>query len=400
MAKILITGNGYDLSKGLPTSYSDFINILNHIKKVEKFDFKDIYSLTSNKELLFKNYKEFQFDVIKIERLQSKLKDNFWYNFFAEEFDIETWIDFETKIEYLLKAIITGILNIEENILNVNNISIGTSRTFRSNAIFKSNNYDIIDILIKLNIIIGDIDSFIFTGQYIKKRKGYYTEIDKKEIAKYLINQLDIFKEIFSDYFRIFVFPLYENTIQNTNNDLSFSKINYHLTFNYTPTFEKLQKIADRTYFLHGRINNDKNNIVLGINDIFNEIAKFKEFIPFTKYFQKFYNKTYYEFIYKIIQSKGSKSFQFFLYGHSLDVNDKYYINEIFDFVLNPKFKLKKEIIIIYHDKKSEKQLLENILYIRGKEDIQKLKNSKRLVFLHKDDKLLQRKINEDIKIN
>jgi hypothetical protein len=31
MAKILITGNGFDLEYGLPTSFNDFIKIINFI---------------------------------------------------------------------------------------------------------------------------------------------------------------------------------------------------------------------------------------------------------------------------------------------------------------------------------------------------------------------------------
>ena len=44
MSKILITGNGFDLSYGLPTAYADFINILNHINTNGDLGFESIYS--------------------------------------------------------------------------------------------------------------------------------------------------------------------------------------------------------------------------------------------------------------------------------------------------------------------------------------------------------------------
>lgn len=47
MPKILITGNGFDLNFNLPTSYSDFINILSNLKDIEEYNFDSIYSKSS-----------------------------------------------------------------------------------------------------------------------------------------------------------------------------------------------------------------------------------------------------------------------------------------------------------------------------------------------------------------
>jgi len=48
MPKILITGNGFDLNFGLPTLYSDFIQILNFIQ---------IEILTRNRNLIITHIK-------------------------------------------------------------------------------------------------------------------------------------------------------------------------------------------------------------------------------------------------------------------------------------------------------------------------------------------------------
>ncbi len=392
MPKILITGNGYDLSKGLPTAYSDFINILKHIQNTDKYQFDDIYSVVgkTTKDLLFENYKEFEFDIQKIEELKSKFNDNFWYNFFVEEYDIETWIDFENRIKYLLKVLNRGVKKIEENLLKKHNISKINIKAFSSDSILEKD-FEAIEILKNLNVIDGNYVEFLLLETYTKKRKQYYNQINILALRKKLINELDVFKEIFSDYFRIFVFPLYEN-INNKINSLSFKNIDYHFTFNYTPTFEKIEKIVNRTNFIHGNISNDNQNIVLGINNISNDENDMKDFIPFTKLFQKIDNATYSKFISEI--SKGNhKKNQIFIYGHSLDVSDKNYINEIFDLAL----KENSEIIIIYHNEKSKQQLLENMIHIRGNDDIEKLNRSGSLSFIKYDDSSLQKKIDEDI---
>ncbi len=325
------------------------------------------------------------------------MNDSFWYDFFSEEFEIETWIDFESKIEYLLQIIIDGVKILNNHIQEYSRNNLIHRIPQRATSLIRKN--ELKDILLKLNIVEeeeGDYN-FILLDKFIKKNRYYYTEINIKEIAKLLISELDKFKDIFSSFFRIFIFPLYTNRNKSIDNDLSFSKINYHLTFNYTPTFERLEKIRNKTYFLHGSINSNENNMVLGINDISNEVIKIKEFIPFTKYFQKFNNKTHYKFISEITQSREKKEYQFFLYGHSLDANDKYYINEIFDFVSNSVYGVQKEIIIIYHNTESEKQLLENILHIRGEANIQKLMNKDCLIFLAANSNLLQKKIDQVI---
>jgi len=53
MPKILITGNGFDLNFGLPTLYSDFIQILNFIQ---------IEILTRNRNLIITHIKSDELD--------------------------------------------------------------------------------------------------------------------------------------------------------------------------------------------------------------------------------------------------------------------------------------------------------------------------------------------------
>jgi hypothetical protein len=102
------------------------------------------------------------------------------------------------------------------------------------------------------------------------------------KITQKLIEELNSFKRIFNYYFEVFVYPFYDN--QKTRIDRSlFSTITKHYTFNYTPTFEKIYKNINKTSFLHGKIDSNSNQIVLGINEIPNEELD-KRFFFFTLY--------------------------------------------------------------------------------------------------------------------
>lgn len=117
--------------------------------------------------------------------------------------------------------------------------------------------------------------------------------------------------------------------------------------------------------------------------------------MPFTKYFQKSNNNTDYAFI-KEFDSKVNQNYFFFFWGHSLDVSDEDYLNEVFDFVNQLKTKTKK-IIIIYHSDDSKSRLLLNILNVRGKKDIQNLMKDQILQFMLLDSQELHNELNTDI---
>ena len=76
MPKILITGNGFDLSLGLPTSYSDFINVLNSLKNCGEVDFHSVYSNSSNYDVITEKHKVFSFNYEKIETLKIEIQNN------------------------------------------------------------------------------------------------------------------------------------------------------------------------------------------------------------------------------------------------------------------------------------------------------------------------------------
>lgn len=176
-----------------------------------------------------------------------------------------------------------------------------------------------------------------------------------------------------------------------------FNLINRHYTFNYTPTFDRFFENSNLTNFLHGKINSNKNEIVLGINEIPNNIVDKKYFIPFTKYFQKLNNNTDYNFL-KEFEKKTNLNYIIFFYGHSLDKSDEDYINEVFDFITNLNSKIKK-IVIVYHSETSKSKLLVNLLNIRGKKDVLELMRQDILIFTLIDSIEFKKELKRDISI-
>jgi hypothetical protein len=174
-----------------------------------------------------------------------------------------------------------------------------------------------------------------------------------------------------------------------------FDNIHYHYTFNFTSTFESLYK-KSITRHLHGKINSKNNQIVLGINEIPQDENLYqKEFIPFTKYFQKLNNETDYVFIRELEQT-SFENYVFFFWGHSLDKSDQDYINEVFDFINKSKSNIKK-IVVVYHNNTSKSKMLVNLIEIRGSQDIQDLMRSNVLIFAPVNSEELKSLLDEDI---
>lgn len=391
MPKVLITGNGFDLNLGLPTSYNDFIKILIQIEKGE-INFESIYSNTQNFNLITENFKKFDFDDEKLEKLKNEISSNSWYNFFKDEFEIESWIDFENKIEYVLKILFSSVQYIKEGIFD--NGSINSENLFYNSKLF-NNNIEIIEVLKKFEIIYLHSDfNIILNDSYLIEKYNFFIDINLEKITKDLYNDLIHFKTIFNYYFEVFVFPFYKNFKTKIDRSL-FQNINIHYTFNYTPSFELIYNKSKITRFLHGTIDSSTNQIVLGINEIPESSVNNKYFLPFTKYFQKLNNNTDYIFL-KEFEKKISNNYIFYFFGHSLDSSDADYINEVFDFVKSLKSKTKL-IVVIYRDENSKSKLLINLLNIRGKNDIQELMRSHILKFLKYDSNELKRELNRDI---
>ncbi|WP_152286657.1 AbiH family protein [Flavicella marina] len=391
MEKILITGNGFDLSYGLPTLYSDFIKILNNLTNNSEITIESIYSNVSSSEFILSNYNNVKFDFDEIERFKDEFTSNKWYAFFKEELEIDTWIDFENRIELVVKKVLKGYELIEQNLFGSRTI-YEQEGEFSQDVI--NNDRELVYILDKFGIFKSDVSGqyLEFNKKYLKIRLECITGVNINNIAYSLETELEDFKVIFEKYFTLFVYPFYE-TIKSTENNILFNNINKHYTFNYTSTFEQIFGLNVSTH-LHGEINNPENQIVLGVNNINVEISNGNPFIKFTKGFQKIHGAIKFSFIKDLDKGKSNNDKSFFFMGHSLDTSDQKYIDEIFDYV---SFYKDSKIAIIYHNNDSRASLISNLLKIRNEANINSLLKNNQLKFHTTKSKELNELLSEHL---
>ncbi|SFC76454.1 Bacteriophage abortive infection AbiH [Flexibacter flexilis DSM 6793] len=406
MPKILITGNGFDLNLNLPTAYQDFIRITSFVQatNVKKWKFDDVYKNVGDwkyNKLKENIDKDFSFDKNNIEALKEKIIGNVWFDFFETELEIETWIDFETKINYVLNIIVDSTTLINRILFLTNQ---ETNPKYPKGQIISSllnGNVEYYKILTTFQLI--TINDYAKTEEineeYLIQKYDSFLGFNHEKITNFLHEQLNEFIEIFCMYFRIFVYPLYDYVKQHVNNDW-FKEIDYHFTFNYTPSFEKLYNSSKKTktFFLHGKIESDKNNIVLGVNEMPESVINRKFYFPFTKYYQKLNKDTDYQFL-NTLKYRDTMNIELYIWGHSLDISDADYINEIFDFIDKKKKDIQtvRKIVVIYHNKDSKSNLLLNLLHIRGKNDIESKMKDEKLLFIESTSSELKTLLNKEL---
>lgn len=393
MPKILITGNGFDLKEHLPTKYSDFLVIINHILNSHDLDANSIYNILETYTEIEENYDtNFELDKKLIAGIDKIARDNHIFEFFKDEFEVETWIDFENRIEYLIKLIFDYCRLLNKNLFDKG--PLGKQKGYYDSRLF-DNNIEIPGVLCKFGIIAKEGYDYSLNVEYFNEKFDYYTGINYNKIAKDAYLQLMEFSDLFNLYIQTFVVPLLSK--RKSSPKSIFSRFDRHFTFNYTPTFENFYDKNIKTHYLHGNSNNDNHNIVLGIDNINIESINEPAFLKFTKYYQKFSKKTDYYFLNELSEKEKNENFEFYFWGHSLDRSDADYLNEVFDFISNLKQTVKR-IIVVYHSEASRENLLLNLFSVRGKKDIEFKIRNKELLFLPSDSKELYDQINSSIK--
>ena len=337
MSKILITGNGFDLFHHLPTKYNHFISIMITIEDVvyeSDVSFEELFGRVFKRkdlgdyDLIIENYNtnNIKFDLDKINRIKQLLETNLWYKHFKNVSKLETWIDFEMEIETILNLLA---------IFDIHKSKKAVEKNMFENSLVIYSAFEAFGI-VKLD---GNLGSFILNDEFINKRNRL---IDVKKILEDLVKSFEEFIVIFNRYLVDIVSVFYNEIKQKSF--IPFGLINEIYTFNYTPTLENIYKIdKSKIVYLHGKINEDcqKQNLVLGISEISEEIKKNKAF-DFTKYHQKIIKRTNEKFIDVPKSLKSSwRETVFYIIGHSLDQSDKEYIIDLFKFLENDILKKK-----------------------------------------------------------
>lgn len=420
---ILIVGNGFDLSHYLPTKYDHFMVAMGAIESWEEqkgeMGFDDLFGSLYEKENYFFKYTKamYQTDEIKIsteqvKELKQKLKENIWYQYFSDHVrEIKTWIDFEQKIEEALIYTTNFLDKINEVSLNENKLE----RVIRTSG-YKASDYDnkfiylgekMCHVLCSIGLLNKDYynvgydesgrfrkeiateetnsHEYVISSKFIRIFSNYDIYSNEGSLS-FLNNQLDNFILIFNLYLELFVKTL--SPIINLSEDFSFGFVNKIFSFNYTNTYINFYDASLDTDFLHGSCGEDQN-IVLGISELKGDLLRSLKAYGFTKYHQKLFKNTDYQFLsedqyikniqkfWEVIKKRNlaitldekyRNSINIFIWGHSLDISDEVYINEIFS--LNNEDHI--NVIIYYYDNYSKFNLLTNLLHILGKEKVER----------------------------
>ena len=367
---ILILGNGFDLSMGRKTSYSDFIEFANNLF-LEKVDHLQSFLNSNN---------------IDIE----KYKDNYYLRFINENRSTlgENWCNLEIMISQLGEAIDYFKLNADilyrkdENSLRVIHVdflqgSMVSQENFASKFFVAKIFYELFNVL-EWNKL---------------ERKVALSKLNEKFI--YHLELLTDLLEIYLSYrdhldFEINKIAPVETALDAINN-ISESSV---ISFNYTHTPYALFKITiENTHYIHGEIDLNRNKsavntMVFGIED--KEIDVNSSLIPYQKYYQRIVKETGSEYLDFLKPRRaeglygGLKKKNIIVFGHSVDPLDK----EIFQncFTLTSHYTYNYRFIFTYYNESAKRSIVKNLAIILGKDKLVELTGNRNVVFIKSDD--------------
>lgn len=459
---ILIVGNGFDLSHYLPTKYDHFMDVMKAIedKKLSK-PIEDVFKANvddlptliikvlqiknalneknyeMNFDNLFSECREQNFiqqtksiyntdaiklDLTKIVEIQYELKKNSWYQYFKNHIqEIKTWIDFELKIENILRVFakrVVEIQNLERSEDMSNYLNNDESSELKiSDKDLKNLNFFGLTVNEQVNKVIHceapdglrrirrDYKNIISINKIFCVGQNPVNGFSADSFIDHLNSQLNEFIKIFNFYLVEVIqklFPKKTLKIQAEN----WNEPSKIYSFNYTNTYTKIYDQIP-TQYLHG-CHGDKQNIVLGVSDLHDDGLKALKAFGFTKYHQKLFKDTDYVFLdsYKEeilfqeeqiaaqlissnpvtrrnLQEANDKNRKLDLtisiWGHSLDLSDREYIEDIFS--LNDDVDRNVRVVVYYFDDSAKFSLLNNLLAILGKDKVEKWMKKKWLEF-------------------
>lgn len=336
--KILVIGNGFDLDHDLPTSYRDFINFCKCVMSIENnISASNInienFELTSvQKEYICKLLENNSL----LNRFKKLLHKNGLLNCFIEQQDKYNWVDLEKE----LYKIINEICLVELELKNSN-----------QNKIQISQGHIINDLLRKLGTDILTDGELCIEG------------LEALRVS--LINWLNDFSIALELYISEFINQTFVQGISPNILDFDADKI---INFNYTNTYDRIYgglRWNEDIHYIHGtaigRLTQGNANIILGITSRKEDIYRGVNYAEFEKYYQRITKKTGVK--YKSWLEQKDKEIEIAFFGHSLDSSDSDIIN---DLLYCPNAK----ITIYYHDLKSHKGIVANLIDILGKDEL------------------------------
>lgn len=367
---ILILGNGFDLSMGRKTSYSDFVEFANNLF-LEKED--DLQSFLNSNNIDIEKY-----------------KDNLFLRFINENKSIlgENWSNLERMISQLAEAIDFYRLNPDSIYLSGKNaLRVVYVDKFREEIVSQEN--------FASKMFVAEIfyEKFTIFGWDTLERR-----IAISKLNEFFINHLELLTnllEIYLSYRDYIDFEINQISLVETALDaITDISESYVISFNYTHTPNKLYNISlEKTHFIHGEIDlsrqkSEINTMVFGIED--KEIDVNSSLIPYQKYYQRIVKETGSEYLDFLKPRRaeglygGLKKKNIIVFGHSVDPLDK----EIFQncFTLTSHYTYNYRFIFTYYNEPAKRSIVKNLAIILGKDKLVELTGNKNVVFVKSDD--------------
>ena len=396
---ILVIGNGFDLTLGWPSKYTDFLNFIkvfriaynnrdyqdvrvpeecirdfsNRIdrylhkdekKKLESLKpFWDGFSKAFESREANQVFRDFHFCIY----------ENRWIEYFEYRYDGqliagENWIDLEKEIKAAIKVLENDAIKIDER--NYSSIDINT---------INRNIEEIIDrIQIEKN---ENRNTYISIKAYVELRSKLREEFDKFVMA------LGIYLDFFVK--QIYTGDIVPDDISNLVHKEE-GIIDHVLSFNYVNNYNKYTEIMENennTCYVHGavdyikqlhkyriKIDNynqdtikeiiEKNKMIIGFDEYRDDDAKNKQldFIYYRKYFQRILKGTGSQYLEWLGQNELNN---IYIFGCSLDATDKEIITDLF--LRKP---VHTKIKIYYHDEEAHNRMIMNLISILTQEKV------------------------------
>ncbi len=385
---VLILGNGFDLAHGLPTKYSDFLDFCSLVR-----DIKD--SIKSNIEcsndeynrikVLIRRYKYFSellekyydfllkkegkspkycysdhektLDIdfekmdISIDKIYNLLNNNIWYSYFAKLYSKKAnkirgnnWIDFESEISFVIETIDKHVKNLSHNWYIVNDV--------------KGDNLDFPTKFKTFRTIVDEV---------LMKKPG-----DVKNVRKRLYDDLNNIIGVLE----VYLYEFMEKYVKPSKFDLFYNiSPDYIINFNYTHTYQNVYKDCNEVFYIHGELNHEPNNMVLGIDEYWpkKKQKNHTNFTIFKKFAQRIQKRTgvkHIDFYNKLkndidvyTPADEQRPSKVYIFGHSLDVTDK----DILKLFLNDD---DFEVTIFCRNEETEGEYIANVIKIIGEKHL------------------------------
>ncbi|MBE5890451.1 MAG: hypothetical protein E7282_05705 [Lachnospiraceae bacterium] len=392
---VLLLGNGFDLNHKFPTSYINFINVVNFLLDKEPEEITTIGQVLGDQKLQnvdsfikicyeehARIYDEVIFDDKEKNQIINIARSNLWYEYFSYSVAKNmTWIDFEKEIVRVLEAFNTFFEKASFELVN-NDVFFDLARYDNQEDEYIISCFPFFYDK-KENLGSQHSNVMKIKKQYVFEKitgSGTYHLCEEQIIADLYISMRDL-ADILRLYLKAFVDEpskkYMDMGIKAKFASLPSSTQVY--SFNYTNTYEILYSLSNVDH-IHG---NTESSIVLGVNpDEKDEIYSIDtSFLQFKKYFQRTFYSTDNSFLKKEYDTQNIRTLEgidLYVIGHSLDVTDKDIIKLVFDSATR--------ITVLYHSDISVKSQIKNLVEMFGKEGLDRLRAKKDLCFVRQSD--------------